>query len=134
GMSGLAGQLGSGVNPLTASSIEVRERVNLLSTIEGLPVLPPVANTSTLSQNVVGGLGQSLTDLVLNRYNNYRVGVQVSLPIKNRVAEGQLGRSLVEGQRIETQRQQLEQSIQIEVRNALQSVRTAQSRLRSAAA
>jgi len=55
------------------------------------------------------------------------------LPIRNRTAEAQLGRSLVIGKQIETQREQLEESIQIDLRNSLQVVRTAQSRLRSAA-
>jgi outer membrane protein len=45
-----------------------------------------------------------------------------------------LGRSLVEGERINTLRQQLEQTIQVEVRNALQAVRSAEARLRAAAA
>jgi outer membrane protein TolC len=40
---------------------------------------------------------------------------------------------LVEGERIRTQREQLEQSVQVDVRNALQTVRTAQARLRAAA-
>jgi HAE1 family hydrophobic/amphiphilic exporter-1 len=39
----------------------------------------------------------------------------------------------VEGERIETQRQQLEQVIQVDVRNALQAVRSAEARLRAAA-
>jgi outer membrane protein TolC len=54
--------------------------------------------------------------------------------VRNRTAEAQLGRSLVESQRITTQREQLEQSIQVEVRNALQVMRSAEARLRAARA
>jgi HAE1 family hydrophobic/amphiphilic exporter-1 len=82
---------------------------------------------------LVGGFGQSALNLAANRYNNFRVGVTVNLPIGNRTAEAQLGRSLVEGERIRTQREQLEQLIQVDVRNAIQTVRTAESRLRAAA-
>ena len=39
----------------------------------------------------------------------------------------------MEGKRIATQREQLEQLIQVEVRNALQSLATSEARLRSAA-
>jgi outer membrane protein TolC len=39
---------------------------------------------------------------------------------------------LVEGQRIATQREQLEQVIQVQVRDALQSLQSAQARLRAA--
>lgn len=82
---------------------------------------------------LVGGYGQSLANLAANRFTNFRVGVTVSIPLRNRTAEAQLGRSLVEGERIRTQREQLEQLIQVDVRNALQSVKTAESRLRAAA-
>ena len=43
-----------------------------------------------------------------------------------------MGRSLVEGERLATQREQLEQSIQVDVRNALQVVRSGEARLRAA--
>jgi HAE1 family hydrophobic/amphiphilic exporter-1 len=39
----------------------------------------------------------------------------------------------VEGERLETEREQIEQNIQMDVRNALQSVHTAEARLRAAA-
>ncbi len=135
GVVGLSGALStsSDANPFTASSAQLRERINELSVLQGLLPLedpPPV----TIPDRVVGGLGQSLLNLGASRNSNFRVGVQVNLPFRNRTAEGQLGRSLVEGQRIETQREQLEQLIQVDVRNSVQSVRTAESRLRAAAA
>ncbi len=134
GLTGLAGALSSaGVNPFTASSLQVRERVDLLSVLAGLPPLP-VVPPQTFSQNLLGGYGQSIQNLAANRYNNFRVGVRINLPLRNRTAEAQLGRSLVEGQRIATQREQLEQSIQVEVRNALQVTRSAEARLRAAVA
>jgi len=132
GVVGLAGAIGGGINPFTASSQELRDRVNLLSTNNGLPPLPEPP-TQTISPQLIGGYRQSIENLFGNRYNNFRVGVQINLPLRNRTAEAQLGRSLVEGQRIVTQREQLEQSIQVEVRNALQVVRSAEARLRAAA-
>jgi HAE1 family hydrophobic/amphiphilic exporter-1 len=119
-------------NPLTAQNAQIRDRLNELSTIVGLAPLP-IPPTQALPDNLIGGYPQSLGNLAANRYNNFRVGVQLNLPIRNRTAEAQLGRSLVEGERIQTLREQLEQLIQIDVRNALQAVRTAESRLRSAA-
>ena len=91
------------------------------------------ANQQTLLQNV-GGSGTTFTDILVNRYPTVRVGVQFNLPLDgNKTAKAQLGRSLVEGERLQTQREQLEQNIQVDVRNALQAVRTAEARLRSAA-
>ncbi len=132
GVTGNAGTLTSTTNPLTASSDQVRARVNELSVLAGLPPLPPTAVT-TIPANLFGGYGQSLSNLGSNQYNNFRVGVAISLPLHNRTAEGQLGHSLVAGKQIATQREQLEQLIQVEVRNALQSLTTAEARLRSAA-
>jgi HAE1 family hydrophobic/amphiphilic exporter-1 len=136
GVVGLAGSLSntaSGGNPLASSNADLRQRVNELSVLNGIAPLPPPA-VQAIQDNLIGGYGQSLNNLAANRYNNFRVGVQLNLPLRNRTAEAQLGRSLVEGQRIETQREQLEQLIQVDVRNALQVVRTSQSRLTAAAA
>lgn len=134
GTNGLAGAVSTaGVNPFTASSLQVRQRVDQLSELAGLeplPVVPP----QIFSPELLGGYGQSLQNLLANRYGNFRVGVQISLPFRNRTAEAQLGRSLVEGERIATQREQLEQAVQVDVRNALQSMRSAEARLRAAVA
>jgi HAE1 family hydrophobic/amphiphilic exporter-1 len=134
GVVGNAGTLTTSgtANPLTAQNAQIRDRLNELSAIAGLSPLP-VPPTQAFPDNLIGGYPQSLQNLAANRYNNFRVGVQLNLPIRNRTAEAQLGRSLVEGERIQTLREQLEQLIQIDVRNALQAVRTAESRLRSAA-
>jgi HAE1 family hydrophobic/amphiphilic exporter-1 len=134
GSNGLAGSISSaGVNPFTASNLLVRQRVDQLSLLAGLEPLP-VTPPQTISPDLLGGFGQSVENLLANRYTNFRVGVQISLPLRNRTAEAQLGRSLVEGERIATQREQLEQTIQVDVRNALQAMRSAEARLRAAAA
>jgi outer membrane protein len=134
GVTGLAGTVSSNiVNPLTQSSVLVRQRVDELSALAGLdplPIIPP----QQFSQDLLGGYGQSLQNLLANRYGTVRVGVQISLPLRNRTAEANLGRALVEGERIGTQREQLEQTIQVDVRNALQSVRSSEARLRAAVA
>ena len=134
GVIGLAGSISSaGVNPFTASNLLVRQRVDELSALAGLdplPVVPP----QTISPDLLGGFGQSLENLAANRYGTVRVGVQLSLPLRNRTAEAQLGRALVEGERIGTQREQLEQIIQVDVRNALQAMRSAEARLRASVA
>lgn len=131
GMSGLAGALSStAINPVTSSSIALRDRVNTLSVLAGLDPLP--ITPTPFSPDLQGGYGKSLQNLLSNNFTNFRVGVQISLPLRNRTAQAQLGRSLVEGERLATQREQLQQSIQVEVRNALQLVRSAEARLHSA--
>jgi outer membrane protein len=91
------------------------------------------AAINTLVSNV-GGPGTVFTDIFSNKYPTFRFGLQFSLPLfGDKTARAQYGRSLVEGERIETQRQQVEQTIQVDVRNTLQSVHTAEARLRAAA-
>ena len=134
GAVGLAGAFdpATSVNPFSASNDQLRARINQLSQINGLPLLPD-APQQTLPETLVGGYGQSIANLGANRFNNFRVGVQLNLPLRNRTAEAQLGRTLVERDRLRVQREQLEQLIQVDVRNALQVTRTAESRLRAAA-
>jgi HAE1 family hydrophobic/amphiphilic exporter-1 len=142
GAVGLAGAFdpSTSLNPFAASSEATRERINqLISLAPPLPdgtiiqPLPPSA-AGSIPDTLVGGYGRSLANLGANRFNNFRVGVQLNLPLRNRTAEAQLGRTLVERDRIRVQREQLEQLIQVDVRNALQVTRTAESRLRAAAA
>ncbi|MDQ4122859.1 MAG: TolC family protein [Acidobacteriota bacterium] len=89
--------------------------------------------TALVSPDLTGSYLNSVTDIAALRYPTFRVGVTVNLPFESKTARAQLGRSLVEGERLTTQREQLEQAIQVDVRNSLQLVRTAEARLRSAA-
>ena len=131
GLVGLAGSINAaGNNPFAGSNLLLRERINQLSLLSGLPALPELP-IQDISQGLIGGFDRSLQNLFGNQFNNFRVGVQVSLPLRNRTAEGELGRSLVEGARLTTQREQLEQSIQVDVRNALQVVKSGEARLRA---
>jgi HAE1 family hydrophobic/amphiphilic exporter-1 len=89
--------------------------------------------TAQVSPELTGNYFNSVSDIAAFRYPTLRVGVTINLPFESKTAKAQLGRSLVEGERLNTQREQLAQAIQVDVRNSLQLVRTAEARLRSAA-
>ncbi len=90
-------------------------------------------NQQLLLQSVGGG-GTAITDMFTNKYPTFRFGIQFNLPLfGDKASRAQYGRSLVEGERLQIQRDQLEQTIQVDVRNALQFLNTAEARLRSAA-
>ncbi len=98
----------------------------------------PLGMTNTaarqLPDNLLGGYGAALGNLLANRYPSFRVGVKFNLPLfGGKTDKALLGKSLVDGERLDTERERLEQNILVEVRNALQMVRTAEARLRSAA-
>jgi len=137
GAVGAAGTLTSTTSPFTASTNLLINHVNQISAspVLNLNLAPiPVPPVTPIPPDLVGGYGRSLDNLLTNRYNTFRVGVSVSLPLRNRTAEAELGRSLVEGQRITTQREQQEEAIQVDVRNSLQVMRSSEARLRAAAA
>jgi HAE1 family hydrophobic/amphiphilic exporter-1 len=133
---GLAGSLtqagtGGGTGGTNAA---LRTRVNELSTLAGLPVLETTAGGGTVTPNLVGGYTKSISNLIGQDYPSYRAGVRISLPLRNRTAEANLGSSLAEGRRIGNQRAQAEQLIEADVRNSSQALRSAEARLASAAA
>jgi HAE1 family hydrophobic/amphiphilic exporter-1 len=127
-----AGLAGTFVTPTTTTSA-ITQRVNDLSAIAGLPPLP-AATPAPIAPNLVGGYTQSLANLFEQKYPTARVGVRLSLPLRNRTAEANLGSSLAQGRRIGDQIRQAEQIIEADVRNSLQAVRSAEARLASAAA
>ena len=124
------------INPNTSANALLRERVNELSARAGLPLLDTGTGTggSNVNPNLIGGYTTSLSNLLAQDYPTYRVGVRVELPFRNRTAQANLGRSLAEGRRITNQRAQAEQLIEADVRNATQTLRSAEARLASAAA
>ncbi len=132
---GLAGTLVTpGTNSTTSTNALLTARVNQLSVLAGLQPLPSSTSTSTVAPNLVGGYTQSLRNLIDQNYPTARVGIRVSLPLRNRTAEANLATARAQGSRIRDQLAQQEQLIEADVRNSLQSVRSAQARLASAAA
>jgi HAE1 family hydrophobic/amphiphilic exporter-1 len=107
GLSGKAGQLG-------VSTI-----------IPGLTIPPPPSN-------LIGGYGQSLSNLANGKYPTVQVGLQVSLPIRNRSASSQVSIATAEGIRIKAQRRQVEMTVESDVRNALQEVASTKTGLAAA--
>jgi outer membrane protein TolC len=131
---GLAGTLVSNPNSSRGTSPILIQRVNELSALAGLDPITITSTTASPAPNLIGGYTQSLKNLFEQRYPTARVGVVVSLPLRNRTAEANLGRALAQGTRINDQIKQQQQLIEADVRNSLQSVSSAEARLASAAA
>jgi len=131
GAAGLAGPLRTTENPINASNAILYGRINQLSALAGLSPLP-VTSAGRTPEELIGGYGQSLANLFKNDFRSWRFGLTVNLPLRNRTAEANLGRSLAEGKQIEVQRQKTEQLIEVEVRNSLQAVETAKKRVDAA--
>ena len=115
---------------------QAKPQIDLVGTytMQGLAGTVTERGQNNVPQNLVGGYTTSLGNLLAQDYPSYRIGVAISLPWGNRTAKANLGRSLVEGERIGNQRALTEQTIETEVRNALQALRSAEARLNSALA
>ena len=105
-----------------------------LSVVVGLPPTQTSTNYNAVPSGMVGGYGQSFANMLGQDNPTVKVGLKISLPLKNRTARGDLGHSLAEGRRIDSVRAQTEQLIEADVRNTMQSVRSAEARLAAAAA
>ena len=129
---GLAGTSVPRTANTTTSALTAR--VNELSALNNLPPLPTTSTTSTVPSNLVGGYFKSLSNLAAADYPTFRAGVTISLPLRNRTAKANLGRTLVEGDQIKNQTAQQEQTIESDVRNSLQALRSSEARLQAALA
>ena len=81
---------------------------------------------------LVGGYGQSLSNLTSGNFATAQVGLQVSLPLRNRTALAQAAIAGAEGRRLRTQQAQIGMAVEADVRNSLQAAAAAQERLEAA--
>ncbi len=124
---------------------QARPQINAVASfsLQGLaghpvPVIPnPILQQFGIGSTVLpaifpGGYGQSLNNLYNGTFPTAQVGIQVSLPIRNRTAAAQVGIGAAEGRRLAAQHESIEMAIEADVRNTLQSVAAARSRFDSA--
>jgi outer membrane protein len=131
---GLAGVvLPPGPNPFTAAFGPLTNQINELSALAGLPPLSGVSFGGTVIPPVlVGNYGHSLAGIWGGDFPTTEVQLSISLPIRNRTADANLGKSLAETRRIRNQMQQTQQNIQSDVRTAMENIQMAQLRLQAA--
>lgn len=109
------------------------DRLSTLSALAGLPPVPPISlGGGTIPPVFVGGYGQSLSGLAGGNFPSATVGLQMSLPLRNRTAEAQVAVSAAEGRRLKALQQQVEMAVEQDVRNAVQMASSAQARLDAA--
>jgi outer membrane protein TolC len=117
-------------NPATNANAFLLQQINSIrSTLN----LPPVSSPNVLVPGTfdffAGGFNRSLSNMFRNDAPNYTVGLTISFPFRNKTAEANLAGAEITKQRLEAQIRSLEQSIIVEVRNAVQAVETARQRV-----
>jgi HAE1 family hydrophobic/amphiphilic exporter-1 len=131
---GLAGVvLPPGPNPFTNAFTPLTAQLNELSALEGLPALPAISfGSGTVPSLLVGNYGKSLSAIWGGNFPTTEVQLNISLPIRNRTADANLGKSLAETRRIRNQMEQTAQNIQSDVRTAMENIQMARLRLQAA--
>jgi outer membrane protein len=109
---------------------------NFIPTVRSTPFRAnvPFSRQADIDDQFTGGYGTALGNLFKNQFRTWSVGVQISLPLRNRTAKANLGKFLEQDRQIDLQTRQLMQRIEVEVRNAVQAVETAKMRIDAAEA
>jgi hydrophobic/amphiphilic exporter-1 (mainly G- bacteria), HAE1 family len=125
GLSGVAVSQAS--NPITGAFGAMITQLNELSQLAGLPPLDASLFASTIPPNLIGGYGQSWSNIGAGTFPTVQVGLNISLPIRNRTAEANAAVAAAEGKRLRALREQAEMLIEADVRNSLQTASSAQA-------
>ena len=80
----------------------------------------------------IGGYGTSLKNMLRNEFRTWSVGLQINLPLQNRAAKANLARARETTRQVDLQTRRQLQTIELEVRNAVQSVEIARMRIEAA--
>ena len=119
---------------------QLKPQLDLVGTYtnNGLAGMPSqavvIGGGSAPPERLQGGYLQSLNNLFSQDFRTYQIGVVLSFPWRNRTAKGNLGRALAESRQLDARQRQLIESVQVDVRNALQAVEAARQRYEAATA
>jgi len=96
--------------------------------LAGLPPIDTALFASAVPPNLIGGYGQSWVNVGAATFPTVQVGLNISIPIRNRTAEGNAAIAAAEGKRLRALRAQAEMLIEADVRNSLQTAASTQAR------
>jgi outer membrane protein len=119
---------------LKGSLNALKPSLNLVGTVQNTGMagdLNPLAGTPTGSLNI-GGYGDVLGQLLRRNYPSYGVGVQLALPLRNRVAQADAVRDELQVRQAQVRKQQLLDQVRLEVADAQESLLQARAAYQAA--
>lgn len=132
GLSRGAGSTASIFAPQFTGNEEIlRTKLNTLFA-PGSQILNPLVEIPGTAQYYIGGFNRSWANMFRSDAPNYSIGVTISFPLRNRTAKANYEAAKLTTDRLAAQTRSQEQSIIVEVRNAVQSVETARQRVLTA--
>jgi outer membrane protein TolC len=96
------------------------------------PLTLPGAAPHNPDPMLVGGYGTALAQLLRRNYPDYGVGIQLTIPIKNRAAEADYTRDSLALRQQEVRLWQLRKQVHVEIQNALIALDQARATLEAA--
>ena len=121
---------------------QTRPRIDLQGTVAttGLAGTPVVTRDpltgqvlpTTVPTNLIGGYGRDLSNLFSFDTRNVVAGLAIQIPFRNRTAEANLAGARILRNQLDATTRSQEQLVEVEVRNAAQSVETARQRVLAA--
>ncbi len=114
---------------LKGSINALKPQLNLVGIVQNSGMagdLNPLAGTPTGAVNP-GGYGTALGQLFRRDFPTYGVGIQLTLPVRNRVAQADAVRDELQLRQTEVRRQQLQDQVRLEVADAEESLREARA-------
>jgi len=114
---------------LKGSQNAVLPEVDLVGVVQSNGLAGPLNPSATAPANTpfLGGYGTALDQLFTAKYPTYSIGVQVTLPIRNRVAEADLARDELQLRQSQVRLRQLENEARLEVEDAVIAMRRARA-------
>jgi outer membrane protein TolC len=113
---------------LEGSRNGLRPEIDLVGTAQnsGLaaqlnPLLPPI------DSSLLGGYGSALEQLAARKYPSYGVGLNITLPLRNRIAQADVTRDQILLRQSQVLQQQLRKQAQLEVEDAVIAMRRARA-------
>ncbi len=99
--------------------------------LSGQPAVP--RNPNAVDPFFIGGYGAVLSQLMRRNFPDYSVGVQLSIPLRNRAAQADMISAQLSMRQSELQQQKDINQVRVDVQNALIGVQQARARFQTAA-
>jgi outer membrane protein len=128
-LSGAGIQVENSEISLKGSLNALKPQLDLIGTVQNSGLAGDLNSSATVSPSALtlGGYGTVLGQIFRRDYPTYTVGLQLSLPLRNRVAQADAMRDQLQVRQAQVRRQQWEDQVRLEVADAAESLRQAQA-------
>jgi outer membrane protein TolC len=100
--------------------------------VQGSSLAPQPRNPNSVDSFFLGGYGTVLSQLFSRNFPDYAIGLQLTIPLRNRAAQADMVHDQLALRQQEIRQKQLGNQVEVEVQNALIAVQQARARYQAA--